>query len=50
MRTGKDDNKVTNLIHLFCSQLAATCTAEEDAVFFVLNGLMAVEICGALEG
>ena len=32
IRIGKDDNKVTNLIHLFCCHLANSCTPEENAV------------------
>lgn len=32
VRIGKEDNKVTNLIHLFCSHLANICTPEENDV------------------
>ena len=35
IRIGKDDNKVTNLIHYFCAQLAESCTPEENGVCFL---------------
>ena len=50
MRIGKDDNKVTNLIHLFCSHLASACSPEDDAVRFECCIVTCVEVCRSSEG
>lgn len=50
MRIGKDDNKVTNLIHLFCSHLASACSPEDDAVCFECYVVTCVEVCRSSEG
>ena len=44
VRIGKEDNKVTNLIHLFCSHLANICTPEENDVVYCFVLMIAIEI------
>lgn len=45
IRIGKEDNKVTNLIHLFCSHLADSCSADENAVCICFVFFIVLDIC-----
>lgn len=45
IRVGKDDNKVTNLIHLFCSHLADACNGDEIAVCICFELISSLEVC-----
>ena len=44
IRIGKEDNKVTNLVHLYVSHLACSCTPEENGVIQIMF-LLQIAIC-----